>query len=230
MRGATEAFQLLSLAYLISIHAPHAGRDAFALWASVQSRYFNPRAPCGARRWALSCFHISFDISIHAPHAGRDTAPATFLAFLMPFQSTRPMRGATTTVTKTRTTTTFQSTRPMRGATEGTPNPSHNSHISIHAPHAGRDPAEVYCTFSYTISIHAPHAGRDSRRRRCWRQGRHFNPRAPCGARPVHFLSMVAGRDFNPRAPCGARLGILGNYDPVIVISIHAPHAGRDCS
>ena len=46
----------------------------------------------------------------------------------------------------------------------------------------------------------------------------------------THFLSMVAGRGFiSIHAPhAGRDLGLLGNYDPVIVISIHAPHAGRD--
>ena len=56
------------------------------------------------------------------------------------------------------------------------------------------------------ISIHAPRVGRDItplvRNGGC----RNFNPRAPCGARPV-WAAMPRGilRDFNPRAPCGAR-------------------------
>ena len=34
---------------------------------------------------------------------------------------------------------------------------------------------------------------------------RHFNPRAPCGARPLVFFFYFLFCDFNPRAPCGAR-------------------------
>ena len=34
----------------------------------------------------------------------------------------------------------------------------------------------------------------------------HFNPRAPCGARPQEVFIEVEGINFNPRAPCGARL------------------------
>ena len=58
---------------LISIHAPRAGRDRSVMAGMVASRrYFNPRAPCGARL-CLTVLGISYrDISIHAPRAGRD--------------------------------------------------------------------------------------------------------------------------------------------------------------
>ena len=36
----------------------------------------------------------------------------------------------------------------------------------------------------------------------CWS---HFNPRAPCGARPVSLPARRRHANFNPRAPCGAR-------------------------
>ena len=87
----------------------------------------------------------------------------------MIFQSTRPVRGATTRKDILRHEWEFQSTRPVRGAT----------------------PAEVYCTFSYTISIHAPRAGRDSGRGLLHVQLYDFNPRAPCGARLVHLLGFL---------------------------------------
>ena len=79
------------------------------------------------------------------------------------------------------------------------------------------------------ISIHAPHAGRDDPYR--WHSSgpAYFNPRAPCGARRATFYAFrILTLHFNPRAPCGAR---LKNCDTIIerkVISIHAPHAGRD--
>ena len=58
---------------VISIHAPHAGRDRKSYPCRMGgSTYFNPRAPCGARR------------QIHQDHR-----------LTMEFQSTRPMRGAT---------------------------------------------------------------------------------------------------------------------------------------
>ena len=58
--------------------------------------YFNPRAPCGAR----------------------------------PFQTVTIQQGVYL----------FQSTRPMRGATTNGRTRQASKQISIHAPHAGRDP------------------------------------------------------------------------------------------
>ena len=103
---------------------------------------------------------------------------------MLVFQSTRPMRGATALKAGKITPAQFQSTRPMRGATRA-------CHL---------------CGRMRRISIHAPHAGRDCRPQWAARKRAHFNPRAPCGARPIVFppLSQTGG------------------------ISIHAPHAGRD--
>ena len=102
----------------------------------------------------------------------------------------------------------FQSTRPMRGATAWRGRENGSVFISIHAPHAGRD---GWCPAGTAQSTS------------------HFNPRAPCGARPLadwayltafRFQSTRPMRGatpwrtycparsghFNPRAPCGARL------------------------
>ena len=56
----------------------------------------------------------------------------------------------------------------------------------------------------------------------------HFNPRAPCGARPRDPELRHTGNDFNPRAPCGARRGRPHGPRHGAEISIHAPRAGRD--
>ena len=78
------------------------------------------------------------------------------------------------------------------------------------------------------ISTHAPLAGRDHYRKHWLAAYWHFNPRAPCGARPApHFGGVFSkkfqptrplrgatnlscglcgkNKNFNPRAPCGAR-------------------------
>ena len=139
MRGATLQAQLVKDGVLISIHAPHAGRDSgrfsFYVWffgISIHAPHagrdsngpkqadwgqnFNPRAPCGAR------------LSFHG-----------LLGQLSTFQSTRPMRGATVPTDDSTVAGVFQSTRPMRGATICLFMVIINEHISIHAPHAGRD-------------------------------------------------------------------------------------------
>ena len=117
IRGATSLPSGRKLYYVISIHAPHTGRDCGARQRGSLRGHFNPRAPYGARRPSrCRCLHrgyfnprapygarhtknvlslYSSSISIHAPHTGRDT-PRTFSAFIPAlFQSTRPIRGAT---------------------------------------------------------------------------------------------------------------------------------------
>ena len=97
VRGATG---VLGLAHPrgagISIHAPRAGRDRRSSMISRRRTNFNPRAPCGAR--------------LEHPESQRQ---------FQPFQSTRPVRGATRQV--------FRQVQLLR--------------ISIHAPRAGRDRA-----------------------------------------------------------------------------------------
>ena len=125
-------------AYKISIHAPHAGSDPECCLVHSRCSDFNPRSPCGERL-------ISTLLKINSKG----------------FQSTLPMRGATTLC------------RHLKMVRR----------ISIHAPHAGSD---YRCRWSRSdsrnfnprspcgerrllqpeirdrrISIHAPHAGSD---------------------------------------------------------------------
>ena len=56
-----------------------------------------------------------------------------------------------------------------------------------------------------------------------------FNPRPPCGERPVNSSYLFAMSSyFNPRPPCGERLIGLFKFNKLALISIHAPHAGSD--
>ena len=75
LRGATMSFLLTYQYIAISTHAPLAGRDSAVFSYLGSGLYFNPRAPCGARR---------------RPYMRRAEAEA--------FQPTRPLRGATACV------------------------------------------------------------------------------------------------------------------------------------
>ena len=95
IRGATQVRVDLPWVNVISIHAPHTGRDIiFAVQGAEESifqstrpirgatagrpdRYqdggdFNPRAPYGARPQRGVAAAQFYGISIHAPHTGRD--------------------------------------------------------------------------------------------------------------------------------------------------------------
>ena len=124
-------------------------------------------------------------ISIHAPHAGCDSLCLV----------TGGVKSG------------FQSTHPMRGATASTYHCSKECLISIHAPHAGCDLyVPKFCGVYEYISIHAPHAGCDDFTFHIRHIFLHFNPRTPCGVRPLSSVFPLPRR----------------------AISIHAPHAGCD--
>ena len=173
------------------------------------------RCRCGFQsthplRGATGIFHhraLALLISIHAPLAGRDLTPdALSFAFLgisihAPLAGRDPDHYFNAVAIRL-----FQSTRPLRGAT-------YRSHIRFR---------------SSIFQSTRPLRGATSLHRSKLLPLSHFNPRAPCGARPyrqygqrelpISIHAPLAGRDetatpparcrryFNPRAPCGARL------------------------
>ena len=169
-------------------------------------------------------------ISIHAPRVGRDYSVIKRDAVLWLFQSTRPVWGATVD-------------HILRVRFSG---------ISIHAPRVGRDAGGWRICGLHSISIHAPRVGRDLSQlinnavkvsfqstRPVWgatapckvpmRNGRYFNPRAPCGAR----LQGDTGKDiieaFQSTRPVWGATYRGANRGNGRGISIHAPRVGRDC-
>ena len=50
LAGRDNDSQVIFALHLISTHAPLAGRDYYGLVRRYVFYYFNPRAPCGARR------------------------------------------------------------------------------------------------------------------------------------------------------------------------------------
>ena len=81
--------------YSVSIHAPRVGSDASTrLSASAQIR-FNPRSPCGERRWIARGDPAAYRVSIHAPRVGSDLIELRPISRRSRFQSTLPVWGAT---------------------------------------------------------------------------------------------------------------------------------------
>ena len=128
--------------------------------------HFNPRAPYGARLQIFRTLIQHHNISIHAPHTGRDLHLFPVSKSVYQFQSTRPIRGATSVLKWfTSPSPVFQSTRPIRGATLRTfPQP----------------------LFPRDFNPRAPYGARPQKSGQRRPSTRHFNPRAPYGARP-HF-------------------------------------------
>ena len=187
-------------------------------------------------------------ISIHAPHAGRDVILNPIPQEVALFQSTRPMRGATISLTLRRSAALyfnprapcgrdglygysryllpeFQSTRPVRARLQLRQELHAAKQISIHAPRAGATLQKPTSYFHITISIHAPRAGATkSGSPPCYTDSIAIHaPRAGAteAIKTFHehgYISIHA-----PRA--GATRRIDGVYRRVY-ISIHAPRAG----
>ena len=173
--------------------------------------HFNPRAPCGARRRSILHGFQIFNISIHAPLAGRDPVWRAMPNAWGPFQSTRPLRGATMASDISCMVMCYFNPRAPCGARPpGNPWSRRPAHFNPRAPCGARHGTFVSVHGYSAISIHAPLAGRDLEPTSPPMRPPNFNPRAPCGARHEQTADAQIRVDFNPRAPCGARRLELG--------------------
>ena len=251
LRGATFDGDALHVWMCISIHAPLAGRDTHRRSPAAGDGHFNPRAPCGARRYVQRVRVKLGLISIHAPLAGRDVRGGCslnweFISIHAPlagrdkerfitagppeFQSTRPLRGATNPNTQDSTRIEFQSTRPLRGATSLSALCPPPPGISIHAPLAGRDasgatPGPSTATFQSTRPLRGATQGPGGRPIPSTFQ----STRPLRGATHLICDPSVAVLDISIHAPLAGRDLLSGLHGlNGQAISIHAPLAGRD--
>ena len=231
---------------------PRTGHDPFQPSTASIHRYFNPRAPYGARlshaltRHSFDGFQstcpvrgttlrdrrrgVPLHISIHVPRTGHDYRYCV----------------------KQRRCGQFQSTCPVRGTTQSSATRICTEKISIHVPRTGHDLGSplkfaLNCLFQSTCPVRGTTCSLSHLSRSC----HYFNPRAPYGARrclryiPFRLIRISihvprTGHDnnsvimynnylhFNPRAPYGARPSDIMQVDPVIQISIHVPRTGHD--
>ena len=124
------------------------------------------------------------NISIHVPREGHDSIWLTSSFTVCHFNPRAP-RGARqpTTVIRADSGFKFQSTCPARGTTARVVAITSDSSISIHVPREGHDVSNSASIFRRSISIHVPREGHDQIAAKAAAPARHFNPRAPRGAR-----------------------------------------------
>ena len=213
--------------YYISIHAPRVGRDCPFCGDKGVVQNFNPRAPCGARLRFSSICSASTHFNPRAPCGARLThRSGNWRNVLISIHA--PRVGRDRCRINQRRKILFQSTRPVWGATRKMLKAMGIEDISIHAPRVGRD-GDIGLVMASTQNFNprAPCGARPILPT-AFRNSRYFNPRAPCGARRDLPLCLWLTRDFNPRAPCGARQQQLAAVLQLQRISIHAPRVGRD--
>ena len=181
MRGATQVFSVSQIDSTISIHAPHAGRDAATVgWRSISPRFQSTRPVRGA----TTCYLYTippYRISIHAPRAGATKPTGTRPLRSKSFQSTRPVRARLLTMTLLCQIAIFQSTRPVRArpcsATAWTPSMLFQSTRPVRARHAQIGEMGSILPFQSTRPVRA----RRSMPTVILTFACYFNPRAPCG-------------------------------------------------
>ena len=208
LAGSDRVEHHLARLLVVSTHAPLAGSDANAtenLPLSLSS--FNPRSPCGERRWRSSrAFAGRAGFNPRSPCGERLAVTALDLG-MSSFQPTLPLRGATSKSTDRPARFPFQPTLPLRGATAISsaspgshwwfqptlplrgattmPSPAPGTEpVSTHAPLAGSDLNCRPMRSAILVSTHAPLAGSDSSTPAIPTFWRSFNPRSPCGERP----------------------------------------------
>ena len=126
--------------------------------------HFNPRHPYGWRP-GLSAFRTNGRLFQSTPPIRVATSNVVFKPCERLFQSTPPIRVATMGLLIRFKGGGFQSTPPIRVATPPISVHFGVSAISIHATHTGGDKRFFSCAVNDTISIHATHTGGDSSRR-----------------------------------------------------------------
>ena len=206
----------------------------FSAYSAIRSRV-SSTAPAWRTALYLALYHYSFhyffldfsttrgatcrpllrqmvgdDISIHAPLAGCDFVSGGVLTVLGIFQSTHPLRGATSKAGMVPSSSQkFQTTHPLRGATRlARSRDRRRWHFNPRTP-CGVRPAQGRRDKSeWKISIHAPLAGCDI-------------PQGKEEFFPGEFQSTHPLRG----ATTYFRLRFL-----FVPISIHAPLAGCDCA
>ena len=142
-------------------------------------KYFNPRAPCGARQKLRETLEQLQSISIHAPRVGRDPGVWDGKTLNLTFQSTRPVWGATNAASIATAPMQFQSTRPVWGATASIQSSQKiRQYFNPRAPCGARPPRDM---------MHRPII--------------HFNPRAPCGARQQNGRVIATTYEFQSTRP-----------------------------
>ena len=105
-------YKLLS----ISIHAPLAGCDKYERSGLLFEKHFNPRTPCGMRR--VPPLSRALGAAFQSTHPLRDaTSTIQRLTMAQGFQSTHPLRDATCCILCCILFQKFQSTHPLRDAT-----------------------------------------------------------------------------------------------------------------
>ena len=140
-------------------------------------------------------------LSIHAPLAGCDHPGPAIVNSFSEFQSTHPLRGATSVILIISRLLQISIHAPLAGCDNAFLSGFYTPCISIHAPLAGCDKHSGAISRRFPISIHAPLAGCDHCAVPDLPRANDFNPRTPCGVRPTSSSTIIPARRFQSTHP-----------------------------
>ena len=195
-------------------------------------RNFNPRTPCGVRRADTQHRAQGPPISIHAPLAGCDIASVRPLKGLMAnFNPRTPCGVRRSRVGKIKRQDGFQSTHPLRGATSTRwPGTWPGHHFNPRTP-CGVRLSLTICNTSRQSDFN-PRTPCGVRRTQVAHEvaaHHHFNPRTPCGVRRrVRAARRTPSCRFQSTHPLRGATRAGADRGQHGAISIHAPLAGCD--
>ena len=170
------------------------------------------------------------EISIHTPLAGSDSFKKDVAQASQKFQSTLPLRGATSILRDEWLPWGISIHTPLAGSdsTRSGCRQSKTSNFNPHSPCGERPNAFRHIRNHRLISIHTPLAGSDSTWTRTASRSSDFNPHSPCGERPVTFSGGLAITEFQSTLPLRGATRFPEPVREQTRISIHTPLAGSD--
>ena len=125
-------------------------------------RYFNPHSPCGERLLDRAHQLRQVLISIHTPLAGSDFAIKRGQQSIFRFQSTLPLRGATSPSNAvSKASSDFNPHSPCGERLSAIPPEASPTNFNPHSPCGERPYVRVLTSWGLAISIHTPLAGSD---------------------------------------------------------------------
>ena len=151
-------------------------------------RNFNPRSPCGERRFIFYQLCKQLHFNPRSPCGERPTELCAKSGHYKNFNPRSPCGERPDTSGPCTRTRYFNPRSPCGERLCPCPVRQHRAGISIHAPRVGSDLPGI----------------------RFWRLLWNFNPRSPCGERRTCLPHSLPLGNFNPRSPCGERRGPTG--------------------
>ena len=176
---------------LVSIHALLAECDSLASSISAVKDCFNPRTPCGVRHGEAYIVVGEFEVSIHALLAECDSASTLRSATPWCFNPRTPCGVRPVFPCLAAIRNGFQSTHSLRSATLDRVNLEVDYQVSIHALLAECDTGRKPQPKNNKVSIHALLAECDYKENGFTSRSKSFNPRTPCGVRPLSTFLLL---------------------------------------